>query len=656
VAADEAKVCEHSLDHLVIFAGAGVSAASGLPLFDALRTELFADVLAWPWMTKRTRLQLESSLAQLAPEFAVSLLDKQGESPREYICERLSGALPAYEHRLLALAIARGARVYTSNFDQLIEEASNHEIQVAVRRRVDDPVGPGRLLKLHGSCPGIIVSAEEVLLSIQGPSADAFLDDCKKNAVELLVWGYKGADPDLAPLVRTGATKASKCTWIAFSDEDQREIESQIKDGFFPRIKCARSNGNIARGLVQQILDPGADLPLEHQMSNEREPVQGARYAIRRSSTRADALAQLGSARLGRWAWIGIALRGDKSAIRNVVRSYLYDSRCVQAIALSVLPTFTREGVSPGAWKAHLTAAQGRGIRASDDHILDRFLSIDNEFDLNGDGVEIRSRVATMLRVRGRLADALGVLTSLATYAEESSTPSYSAMTTGHLLYELSIVHRLRGDFTQTQEVLRSIDTQNPAIVGANWASWLEDEHCAVAIGLGDVDAAEYHLSRAHRLADAYGRHRLARIDLAIRALQLDVLRGIDFADAHVAVRATVRLARRSRLLTPLRRAWFRGILADAARRTGEVEIATIQYRALLRSPHLLHQLAALAGMALTEVQNPPADVGLLMSAIGFTATELLLSDLSIRSASAEREFGQWVVDIRNGGGFLFLS
>lgn len=637
-----------SSERLVVLVGAGLSRAAGLPLFDELRDALFHDVLAWRWMRRRTREQLRSAIKLLAPEYAVSLLNRQGEGPREYICQRLSEGHPTSEHHLVAGAAASGAHVYTPNFDDLIERAANHSLDVAVRRGPHDPVPPAQLYKLHGTCPGIVVTAEEVLLSISGPWADTFLSDCATGPTHLLVWGYRGVDPDLAPLVAQGSSLAARCTWIAFTAEDEALASRILEGARNARVEFVAGDPIRARDVARSTLDPDARSDLE--VAQPSGPSDSPPYKIRQASTRASALAHVGPVRLGRRAWLAVALRGDRAAMQRVARSLLFDSSVVQFAAMRLLPPLLARRPAAGAVRALLTAAEGHGVRDATDRVIDRVQS------LAGPGwealvdLEISGRVATLLRLRGRLAEASAVLAAVDERLREAPN-ARDATWTGRMTYEGCIVCRLRGDITGARSILDRVDTSNVAIVGANWSMWLEDERCAIAILDEDPGPAQQHFERADALAKAYGQHRLARADLAIRELQLMVLLNADVGEVLRRARVYNRQICRAGVLTPMRRASIHGVVADAARRAGDLPLANDRHRRLLRSPHLVHRLMAAIAL-LTQGQQAPIDVTAVDRQVGST----VWSDL-VRVLTDPREpHDDLATRIAHGRHFLFVS
>ena len=640
----------------MLFVGAGISVPAGLPAFDELRTELFEQIVQWSWLAPASRRRIATHLCMLAPEYAVSLLDDDGRGARDYICQRLQGAEPTAEHKLLALALRKGALVYTPNFDSLIETAVGEGIDVAIRRTESDVPGSAKLLKLHGSCPDIVVRAEEVMVSISGAWAGRFLADCSRQQSHLVVWGYRGSDPDLAPLVLAGAAAASICTWIAYSDEDAERANAHLSGVVGASVISARSLTSQTRKLVAAIVDPTGLVDLAEQETSSFSQSGPHQYAIKRPTTRARALGHLGGARIGRRAWWNAFLRGERSALKPLARSYLFDSHLVQTAVLSTAPLTASRSVNAQLWNAVLTAAEGRGARSSDDRLIrdlskrrERFSRIDGE-----EGTELLARDVSLMRRRGRLLDASNALDALEMRIRKSGE-RVSSTWRGRLLYERTIILRLRGETESARQHLESIDTESAAIVGANWTMWLEDEKCALSIWSEDVDASERHLTRARELAIAYGEHRLATIDLAVRTLQLDVIRGDTTAQIRQQVRSVKLAALRHRVLTPMRRAWLDGLVGDSARRSGEIETAVRSYGRIRKSPHLMHRLAAAAGFLACGYPLPDLAIEDLVDATGPNSTSHLIEVWSSGSTVGPNP-SQWAQRLLDRRGFVFLS
>jgi hypothetical protein len=278
------------------------------------------------------------------------------------------------------------------------------------------------------------------------------------------------------------------------------------------------------------------------------------------------------------------------------------------------------------------------------------------QLDQTGDGqdLELLAREVSLMRRRGRLLDAHNALDALEDEIRQQGL-EVSATWRGRLLYERAIIVRLRGDIGSARQCLGSIDTESAAIVGANWSMWLEDEKCALSIWREEVEEAERHLARARQLAIAYGEHRLATVDLAVRNLQLSVIKEETVSRIRHEIRSVKLAALRHRILTPMRRAWLNGIDADAARRAGDIETAVSRYQLLRKSPHLMHPLAATAGILACGEPLPSFDIGNLVAATGPSSTEGLIEELSSRP-QGDPSVHEWAERLRGGRGFVFLS
>ncbi len=651
------KSTDSSLEQVVVFVGAGISVSAGLPDFDTLREELYADVVHSMWLAPRTQRRITERLRALAPEYAVSLLDDDGKGPREYICERMQNARPSSEHFVLAEALRHGACVYTPNFDSLIESAVDFPVSIAIRRSLEDDPGSAHILKLHGTCPEIAVRAEDVMLSITGPWADRFLSDCRTADSHLVVWGYRGADPDLAPLVREGAALATQCTWIAFSQNDLDRVRTFIGNSDHTSVVCAHSQTGQARRLAAAILDPKGEVDLNIDDNRIEGSESHYSYVIRHRATKARALGHLGGVRIGRRAWWIALFSGDRAAVRPIGRSYLFDSRLVQTATLMCFPPVALRRPSNQLWNVILTAAEGRGARSTDDRLVRDVQVARRQLAAKEQrmSTEVAARAVSMMRRRGLLLRAQHALDEL-----EQSIREHGEVVTatwrGRLAYERAIILRSRGEIDLAHRTLSSIDTENIAIVGANWSMWLEDEKCALAVWREDTVLARKHFSRAQELASAYGEHPRSTIDLAIRKLQIGVTEGCSYSEVTLGARNLEKLALRGGFLTPSRRAWLNGVKADAARRYGQYELAVKYYRRLQKSPDLMHHLGGVVGILACEKKILLDPIVEIVKATGDNSTTRIIEQFLQGTPSFDLESIRWYELLKSQRGFVFLS
>jgi hypothetical protein len=144
---------------LAVFIGAGVSAAAGLPTWEALVDEL----------AEQSGLddELGEGLAKLPPQDAAALLARElgREQLEAYVKERFGPASYALAHALIADLPVQ--EFVTTNYDPLVELAA-HDIGRELKvLPFDDPMpGAPWLLKLHGDAAhpeSVVLTREEYL-------------------------------------------------------------------------------------------------------------------------------------------------------------------------------------------------------------------------------------------------------------------------------------------------------------------------------------------------------------------------------------------------------------------------------------------------------------------------------------------------------------
>ena len=141
-------------EQLFVFAGAGVSLSvpAGLPLFgwirDQLLVQLGLDRYVPPSRPEAPRTEQQQAAAGLVPEPFLLALQRGGVDVAAWLRGTLAGGEPNAAHVALAQLAVAGARVWTVNFDTLIERASPSSLQVCAWP--DTPSGNAQLLKPHG--------------------------------------------------------------------------------------------------------------------------------------------------------------------------------------------------------------------------------------------------------------------------------------------------------------------------------------------------------------------------------------------------------------------------------------------------------------------------------------------------------------------------
>jgi pimeloyl-ACP methyl ester carboxylesterase len=195
----------------ILFVGSGLSAAAGLPTWRGL----LEDITGWAERHRPGAVSVAEVETLLAKdkfmEVAQHLRDSLGlEDLQRALAERLdveNRTLPAV-HKLIAQLPFRA--IVTTNFDQLIERAYDHQIPVATHldaERLAEYIGDPNhlfLLKAHGDvtrADTIVLAEQEFSRLINRDEAfkRSFISLIMTNAV--LFVGYSLADPDFRLLL-----------------------------------------------------------------------------------------------------------------------------------------------------------------------------------------------------------------------------------------------------------------------------------------------------------------------------------------------------------------------------------------------------------------------------------------------------------------------
>lgn len=159
LAAEAERLAEFAVDgHLVLFIGAGVGQAAGLPGWDALLDQLAAE----SGMGEQERAALRRMHELDRPRIVQHRMAAQGRSMGEAICALVSARSFSLAHAVLASLPS--AETVTTNYDELYEDASRAAGRPAAVLPYQSVSGHDRwLLKLHGSVthPGDIVLTRE---------------------------------------------------------------------------------------------------------------------------------------------------------------------------------------------------------------------------------------------------------------------------------------------------------------------------------------------------------------------------------------------------------------------------------------------------------------------------------------------------------------
>jgi tetratricopeptide (TPR) repeat protein len=219
-------------DELFVFAGAGASFSmpANLPVFNALRDEVLnqLDLKQYMWPgngQKETRPQKVAGA--LAPELFMLGLSEAHVGVERWLSDVLSGTHPNAVHYALAALAAAGSRVWTVNFDTLIEQASGNVLRTVAWP--ENPLPDTQLLKPHGSAGGeLIVTARQVIGRLGEDWAERLRSDVRGRTV--LFIGYRGRDLDFQPIWDEVLSEAARVVWFdRWADREMSEADFKRK-------------------------------------------------------------------------------------------------------------------------------------------------------------------------------------------------------------------------------------------------------------------------------------------------------------------------------------------------------------------------------------------------------------------------------------------
>jgi SIR2-like domain len=240
---------------LFIFAGAGVSMSmpTSLPLFNWMRDAVleqlgFSDYVLRDRGAKRT--DRHKIVQDMAPEPFFGRLTDAGVDLSSWLVDVLEpgNARPNAAHYALAELCAKGAKVWTVNFDPFIEEAARALHQrleaVAWPRELQPQHMVGELLKPHGSLDGrIIITPADVLK----PLSEAWLRRLKADLVDsthVVFVGYSGRDVDFQNTWRTVITGGQQVLWFDRPECDREHMSRVLDSVPFVRFPASQAHRN----------------------------------------------------------------------------------------------------------------------------------------------------------------------------------------------------------------------------------------------------------------------------------------------------------------------------------------------------------------------------------------------------------------------------
>lgn len=198
-----------------------VSLPAGAPLFglvrDACAKSLDIDVSDWETTPRQTLLN------HTIPEIFLAALTRAGLHLNSALVAAVAGpagSRPNAVHQVVARHLARGGRVWTTNWDTFIEDAyaelTSRQLTVLVPGRdLPSRTTDGVLVKLHGTAkePSTLrFLPSDVIPPLGSPWVERLIADMRNRPV--IVAGYAGADVDVYPALHQALRQSALTYWL----------------------------------------------------------------------------------------------------------------------------------------------------------------------------------------------------------------------------------------------------------------------------------------------------------------------------------------------------------------------------------------------------------------------------------------------------------
>lgn len=242
---------------MVIGAGASIAAPTAIPAFDPMRNAILKSIgwnLTEDWKyfvhpelvggKKLPQIPASRVGGRAAPaEVVFGTLHRFGLPFAPAIEALLTDPAPPYNavHAVAAELLAAGGSVWTPNIDIAVESAFADRCDGEPDRLVVDiPSGhavtqltdsfhPGQYVKFHGSADmtGTLAFTDLDLLP-RFPAAVAEAFGAAADGCDLVLYGYRGADADLRPLLRAAIDRADTVTWFEPAHDSWESIRASF--------------------------------------------------------------------------------------------------------------------------------------------------------------------------------------------------------------------------------------------------------------------------------------------------------------------------------------------------------------------------------------------------------------------------------------------
>jgi hypothetical protein len=335
-------------DELFVFAGAGISRDSGLPLFNEIRDgavrQLGLQRYLQPADAVNRGLASVEILEGLAPEAFFHALEQSEVDVAGWLRVALGGGRPGRGHAVLSALAAAGAAVWTVNFDELIEATLPAPLKVSCWP--DHPAPDATLLKPHGTLSGELIATAPSVLSQPADEWVARLKTDIDGRLAVFV-GYSARDADFRPLWPDVLASSREVIWFDLPDVEEQLRKRRIlrvlaEDGrtTFPVERLvgdeapdpSRHFVNWIRDSIELDVPQVAVPPRSHAISRSLPPIN-----LRSPFGPARFLERLGDAPGARRAYWRVGWRSPVGAVRGAAMVTINHGQRRTAAALLIL-------------------------------------------------------------------------------------------------------------------------------------------------------------------------------------------------------------------------------------------------------------------------------------------------------------------------------
>jgi SIR2-like domain len=548
---------------LFFFVGAGASASppAGLPLFDRLRDEILQQLGLDTFVgdspaADDTKVEVARGLA---PEPFMLDLTLAGIDVERWLDAVLGRGRSNAAHHALAQLAATGAKVWTVNFDTLLEQANPG---LAVVAWPDDPLPRAALVKAHGTLGGrLIVAADQVLSGLPARWRERLREDVAAKTVIFL--GYSGRDLDFQPIWNDVLSGAKEVLWF---EQRDRHDPSRVVDEARKRLLLSTVEARGALTFppvsplpagVSTVVQPNAswdfvawcrdhglvnvDPSLARQLFDDVPPLTYPRLPGAPEWAKPNVLGHLGDYRAARRAYFELILHSGnrRKAARALARAEITHGGRLTAVALGAAEAIPSLGGRRRAWRE-----TARRKRLTIYHRAGRHEAVlrhTRDIKANTLSTILIIRAAA-LRITASLDEAAAVADEALRRAREEK----HAVRTAHAAFQKNIALLWA---ERTDEAQRCLDDElepHAAIAASRWVAWADFIGGGLAVRGGNA-------------REALGRYALSEARFAAEAL-LDGVVSVSYARlaAHRLLGAdddfAAELARLSRLMRKRRR------------------------------------------------------------------------------------------------------